>query len=193
MPLDYQFDARSMTSSVTAPPDLGEGQVAYDIAPRVWGQTVFQFRDPRTSAALRRAPEPLREAMEELRFGYGVHSSPCPSGFYPRRDEIVREQLLAKLDTMIADGRISFDDTDEDGEPLGPEAERFRLEGLVDSLMDAMPMPTDGVKRERVMPVHHRVTFRLGVGIVTGLIAALLVGFIGPGLPPLNDVMASFR
>ena len=193
MPLDYQFDARNLSSPLSPVPRGPDIETSPDIAPRVWGQTVFQFRDARTSDALRRAPEALRDAMEELRFGYGVHSSPCPSGFYPRRDEVVREQLLMRLDEMIADGRLSFDDTDEDGEPLGPEAERFRLEGLVDSLMDAMPMPTDGVKRPRVTPLRHRIAFRVGVGIFTGLIAALLVGFVGPGVAPFNDVLSQLR
>ena len=193
MPLDYQFDARNLSSPFGPVPRSPDMETSPDITPRVWGQTVFQFRDARTSDALRRAPEALRDAMEELRFGYGVHASPCPSGFYPRRDEVVREQLLMRLDEMIADGRLSFDDTDEDGVPLGPEAERFRLEGLVDSLMDAMPMPTDGLKRPRVTPLRHRVAFRVGVGIFTGLIAALLVGFVGPGVAPFNDVLSQLR
>ena len=192
MPLDYQFDARSLTARDTSP-SLGEGGLDRDIvAPRVWGQTVFLFRDPRTSAALRKAPEMLREALEELRFGYGAHRSPCPSGFYPPRDEVVRNQLIERLDEMIADGRLDFDEL-HDFESDDPEAERFQLEGLVDSLMSVTPMPADGVKRPRVTPVRHRVAFRLGVGIVTGLIAAMLVGFVGPGLPPFNEVLSGLR
>ena len=196
MPLDYQFDARSLASSDPSKSRRGEAATMYDLAPRVWGQTVFQFRDPRTSDALRRAPEALREALEELRFGYGAHQGPCPSGFYPPRDEVVRNQLLERLDAMIADGRLTFDELDEFdeiGEQKGEEGERFRLEGLVDSIMLAMPMPMDGVKRPRELPLRHRVAFRVGVGIVTGLVAALLVGFVGPGLAPFNDVMSSLR
>ena len=190
MPLDYQFDARSLNSASTATPSEAiQRELA---APRVWGQTVFLFSDSRTSAALRKAPEMLREALEELRFGYGSHRSPCPSGFYPPRDEAVRHQLIERIDEMIADGRLDFDELHE-FESDDPEVERFQLEGLVDSLMSTAPMPIDGVKKPRKLPVRHRVTFRLGVGIITGLIAAMLVGFIGPGLAPFNDVMSQFR
>ena len=189
MPLDYQFDARSLLASDPSTPKRGGAMPMPDFQPRVWGQTVFLFRDPRTSAALRQAPEDLREAMEELRFGYGAHRSPCPSGFYPPRDELVRNELLDRLDAMIADGRLRF----EEGADDDPESERFRLEGLVDSLMCAMPMPIDGAKKPRKLPLQHRIAFRIGVGIVTGLIAALLVGFIGPGLPPFNEVLSSAR
>ena len=192
MPLDYQFDARSLVSAETYPSDGGAAMRHDLLAPRVWGQTVFLFRDPRTSAALRKAPEMLRDALEELRFGYGSHGSPCPSGFYPPRDEVVRNQLIERIDRMIADGRLDFDELYE-AEHDDPEAERFQLEGLVDSLMNAAPMPSDGVKKPRRLPVRHRIAFRLGIGIITGLIAAMLVGFIGPGLAPFNEVMQRIR
>ena len=192
MPLDYQFDARSLSSADPSTARRGSNAAHLDLAPRVWGQTVFLFRDPRTSDALRRAPETLREALEELRFGYGPHRSPCPSGYYPPRDEIVRNQLIERIDEMIADGRLDFEDLDDD-EREELESERFRLDGLVDSLMCAAPMPTDGVKKPRELPLRHRVTFRMAVGIATGLIAALLVGFVGPGLPPFNEVLSSMR
>ena len=192
MPLDYQFDARSLTATRSSSSPQVDAVQQDLVAPRVWGQTVFLFRDPRTSAALRKAPEMLREALEELRFGYGTHRSPCPSGFYPPRDEVVRNQLIERIDEMIADGRLDFDEL-HDFQSDDPEAERFQLEGLVDSLMSATPMPVDGVKRPRQLPVRHRIAFRVGVGIVTGLIAAMLVGFIGPGLPPFNEVLSDLR
>ncbi|WP_103334573.1 hypothetical protein [Pseudotabrizicola formosa] len=59
--------------------------------------TVALFRDPRTAAALRRAPSGLRSYLLDSGFGLNTYSSGAPAGRYPPGDEAARLDLIQRL------------------------------------------------------------------------------------------------
>jgi hypothetical protein len=136
----YDFSMFSVIpAEVFADPSLRGMLHEAGIRERDAGNRIALFRDARTCAALRAAPQPVRDWLRAS--GFGEAQSPCtlPPGVYRASDEGDRLRVMKNLSAQIPNFALP-----KAGSPEA-EASAFKLAGFLTSLTTATPVADDWI------------------------------------------------
>lgn len=95
------------------------------------------FRDPRTAAALARAPQVVQDYLRAAGFGSGTGHSGAPDGRYPAADEAARTALIEALTANI--GAFQLPQSTD----ARPDPDAFFLPAFFEAVISAEPLPPD--------------------------------------------------
>lgn len=134
-PLAYDFDMFSvMPDEVFADPKMRAMLKDAGITQRMAGNRIALFRDPRTVAALRAAPQSIRDWLRASGFGENVHPSGIPAGQYRASDEQDRLRIMNSLTANVSTFPLP-----KAGSPEAVSSD-FRLAEFLTSITTAEPV-----------------------------------------------------